>query len=253
MRRDGIPYVPNPLTPKPQLALEEMDLQTIVRTRLRNCVKSNGFVQNCEKCENKCADGIRAIDLYRGRFTPNEVVSDMEPILERMRKAKEEAQKKEDSKKMYTKPETFKASDGRVFVKDWYKLASKESDPIEWIANVFNTSHVDAKRRIDQYNRRHPNEILLNRNGTLVSEDKSALTVKQEAQQMKTNTENKNPTIDEVSQSNNEFAEIIRQKIDSMSQEREYYKAQAEKWSTLYRGVDNKIEALKITLEAFVS
>ena len=141
MRKDGIPYVPNPVSYKPPKNYMDMDLQELKRNYIKTCAKSNNSLATCSQCLNPCEYGKRAIELLAGNITLDTVpLYDGKTLIER---AKEENMKRK--KEMEIKEDT----------KDWWGKSLMSEDQLGWVMKEFGLTKLKAQRKIYSYRYTH--------------------------------------------------------------------------------------------------
>ena len=270
MRKDGIPYVPNPVRALPVYAkksIDELDLQEIIKHYL--CGKSQGKLSVCAKCPAPCEYGKRAIELafpspeaivvptYAGGRTMIEMA--------KMESAKRRAQQAEDKKAEEPKPEESKSEEkivkkrhSRGFtIEGWYDKAFESDDPLKWIVDNFECTPAAAKQKVYAY--QHVNPKLREtkpmwgpkREALLAAKNEPAENSKPEEPVAPANEPAVEPTVAPtvapvapVEQKSDALLGPLESKINALMNKQEEYKSQYEHYLKLYNEVKVKVDAL---------
>ena len=168
MRTSDIAYVKQPLNNvKPLPPLKDLSLQEISKHYLATCVKSNGSVAACMRCDKKCKYGLRALELVPRVGNPQDEVPYEGSLLQKARMFNEmERQKKAsmnnvETEKDETKPVIVKASEekkekAKITWRDWYEDSLKAPDQVQYVMDRFGLTRRKAVQKI--YITRHDNE-----------------------------------------------------------------------------------------------
>ena len=237
MRAYDVAYVKNPATPTPTLPIEDMDLHTIVKNYL--CHKSNGLISNCMKCTSKCVYGERALELMGNRFGIPGSPAKSDSILERARKEIAVAADQKEKKQKVNK-------------KNWYEIALKESNPIEWVMNEFGINEKQAKNKLYYYAYSHKLPQL-----QLGDKRRKAEPTKEEVKPAETSAETKPEVaiepkkVEPKQETEDSFYTIAKTKLDNLKSLKAQYEETISKYNALLTQVTEQVDALQICVEAF--
>lgn len=155
MRRDGIPYVPNPSYYKVPKDYKDMDLQELKTTYIKTCAKSHNSLAVCAECAGQCEYGRRALELIGGNITNDKDV----PLYDGMtllQKAQEENRKRREQMEetnTVSKVET-KTLRGRPRA-TWYEESTKAENQVAWTMEKFGITELQAKRKLASFRYNH--------------------------------------------------------------------------------------------------
>lgn len=263
MRTFDVAYVKNtPTIEKPVPPFQEMDLRTLTKTYIVPCVKSNGLVSNCRKCDSKCVFGKRALELAYGE---GDMVKPLlnQGILDRMRAEKAKEETKEEKKP--------KKPRGRMLVMteapDWYVEAGKQEDPSAYIASLFNITLNKAKQKVYAFRHDHKDlvenlpvpvtnsawkiKVAMEKQTTKPAEEPEKKPEKEPVKEVKTEYKPEHMPEAMNAETVDDFVDSLRKKVDLLLKEREFYKQEAERFTKLYEGIKDKVDALTMCIDTF--
>lgn len=243
MRKDGIPYVPNPpMHMYPSKDLEEMTLEEIVKKYLRTCGKSNGNVAVCSQCKSPCKEGKRAIQLLANKVynDPPIPLYGGKTLIERAREENMKRREKmgetnmsalakalEDAKKEALEKDgikTEKKKRGHIVWDNWWEISLESGDQVKWIMDNMKLSKTQAKKKIYQYKWYH---------GMTGSANAEKVEAKKEVQK------------EVQTQRNDVFDASIESKLEALMKQQEECKKEVEKYQHLADEARQKYEAIK--------
>jgi len=254
MRRDGIPYVPNPPVHQfPVKELQDMSLAEIKKVHIKTCGKADGNVSVCSKCKTPCKAGERAVQLLA-----NEIYNDPpiplyggKTLIERAReenmKRRENMNNKEMSPLAKAISEAGVNPDGTVNLKEkkkrnyifwegWWEESLASGDQVKWLMDKMNLTKAQAKKKIYQYRwykglnkekNEEPKEEMIP-----VKTDKGEVEINYD-QHLKEELK------EEV------HVSPLESKLEALMKQQEEYKKEMEKYKTLYEEAQAKYDAVK--------
>ena len=155
MRKDGIPFVPNPKHYEPPVDYTELTLSQLKKKYINTCAKANGLLSVCSKCLTPCEYGKRAIELSVDGLTSVKTFNENGVPLYDGKTLIERA--KEENLKRRQEMEKKVAKDNRIYIDNWYDKALESKDPVKWVMETFNMERRAAQQKIYIWKYRHKN------------------------------------------------------------------------------------------------
>lgn len=244
MRKYDVAYVPNVSRSYPPIDYKKLSLKDLVEKYIKACAKANGNVSVCSKCKNPCEHGKRAIQLVA-----NEVYNDPpiplyggKTLIERakeenmIRKMKESGVIQEPEKKEEKKPEPKK----RQYKKDddWWDKSVESGDQVQWLIDNHKLSKTQAKKKIYMYKYNHG----------MLKKEAPVVKIEEEKEEVIEVMPSETPA---ENRQNDLFIKTMEQKMASLMQKQEEYKALADKYTKLYNETKEQVDVLCKAIDLF--
>jgi hypothetical protein len=212
-----------------QQSVDEMPLIDLRRKILRWCNKSQGAIEPCRACANKCSAGIRAISLYDGIDAPKA----SEPSSNNFNTEEKVAGKeKENSEEVKTE----KNKVGKPLSK-WYEDAIGSGDPVEWCVSHLGITVKQAKKRIYMYE--------YNRFG-------AKGTKQTESPENKKHVAKSAPDpIAKTDDSASSLVDMMQSEMQTLTKKQEECRAQIDMLTEKHKNITDRIEAIAMCIELY--
>ena len=250
MRKDGIPYVPNPKGYYPPIDINKLTLDELKQKYLKNCGKSNGNLSNCSKCKNPCAEGKRAMQLLANEVYNNPPVPlyGGKTLIERAKEENAKRRAEEAEKEANVLKAEKENPKKRKYQKmdDWWEKSLEAEDQVEWIVDKFGISKTQAKKKIYSYRYTH------GLTGTAEKEGPTVKTVKEEKTEVKEEVKEDIVEKTRITKNGNDIVFMtMESKIDELMKLQADYKQKVDEYQKKYQEVSDQIDVLCKAMDVF--